>query len=308
VLNERRQNYENRPYGLALFAILSALFPPDHPYHWLTIGAADDIRAMQFEDVQEFFRTYYHPANASLVLAGDIDTERAFELADAYFGDIPAGQKPGRVHADAALEHEHRLMLEDRVELPRIYMAWHSPAMFASGDAEMDLLADLLANGKTSRLYRTLVYERRIAVHVSAYQSSREIGSFFLFAATASPGHSLAEVASMVDRELQAIVDHGPTEDELERSVAQAEAHFVYRLQTVGGFGGKSDQLNAYNVLRRDPGYFSADLDPYRAATRDGIRAAAKQPLAFDRRVLLTVVPRGQQALSIPGAEPVVAS
>jgi zinc protease len=308
VLNERRQNYENRPYGLALVAILSALFPSDHPYHWLTIGAADDIRAMQFEDVQEFFRTYYHPANASLVLAGDIDAERAFELADAYFGDIPAGQKPGRVRADAALNHERRLMLEDRVELPRIYMAWHSPAMFAPGDAEMDLLADLLANGKTSRLYRTLVYERRIAVDVSAYQSSREIGSFFLLAATASPGHSLAEIASIIDKELQAIVDDGPTEDEIERSVAQAEAHFVYRLQTVGGFGGKSDQLNAYNVLRRDPGYFSADLERYRTATRDSIRAAARTHLAFDRRVLLTVVPRGQQALSVPGAEPVVAS
>jgi len=308
VLNERRQNYENRPYGLALIAILAALFPPEHPYHWLTIGAADDIRAMQFEDVQEFFRTYYHPANASVVLAGDIEVARGFDLAEEYFGGIPAGPKPAPVRADAVLGHEHRMTFEDRVELPRIYMAWHSPAMFAAGDAEMDLLADLLATGKTSRLYRSLVYDRRIAVDVSAYQSSREIGSFFLLAVTAAPGHPLSDVLSLIDQTLQAVVDEGPTDAELERSMAQAEAHFVYRLQTVGGFGGKSDQLNAYNVLRRDPGYFAADLGRYRAATGRTVQAAAQAYLRFDRRVLLAVVPRGQQSLSVPGAEPVSVS
>jgi zinc protease len=149
VLNERRQNYENRPYGMALMALSAALFPPDHPYHWLTIGDAEDLRAMEFEDVRSFFRTYYHPANASLALAGDIETERGFELAEAYFGEIPAGAKPSSVHAEASVAREVRLVLEDRVELPRVYMAWHSPAMFAEGDAEADLLADLLANGKT---------------------------------------------------------------------------------------------------------------------------------------------------------------
>jgi len=147
------------------------------------------------------------------------------------------------------------------------------------------------------------VYDRRIAVDVSAYQSSREIGSFFLLAVTAAPGHPLGEVASVIDKELQAVVDEGPTESELERSMAQAEAHFVYRLQTVGGFGGKSDQLNAYNVLRRDPAYFAADLGRYRAATRQTVRAAGKTYLRFDRRVVLGVVPRGQQSLSVPGAE-----
>jgi zinc protease len=308
VLNERRQNYENRPYGLAMMAISEALFPPDHPYHWMTIGAADDIRAMQLDDVQEFFRTYYHPANASLVLAGDIDSERAFELAEHYFGEIPSGTKPPAVTASAELAHEERLLLEDRVELPRLYIAWHSPAMFAAGDAEMDLLADLLANGKTSRLYRTLVYELRKAVDVSAYQSSREAGSFFLIAATAAPGQPLTDIAAIIDRELQQVVDSGPTDDEMERGVAQAEAHFIYRVQTVGGFGGKSDQLNAYNVLRGDPAFFSADLERYRSATRESVRAAAAQHLRFDRRVILAVVPRGQQALALPGSIPVSVS
>jgi zinc protease len=308
VLNERRQNYENRPYGMALMALSSALFPPDHPYNWLTIGAVEDLRAMEFEDVQAFFRTYYHPANASLALAGDIDTERAFELAEQYFGEIPGGQRPPQVQAVASVPREIRLVLEDRVELPRIYMAWHSPAMFADGDAETDLLADLLANGKTSRLYRTLVYDRRLALDVSAYQHSREISSFFLLAATAAPGQSLTEITAIIDERIQRLADEGPVDEEIERGLAQAEAHFMYRLQTVGGFGGKSDQLNAYNVFRGDPDFFSGDLDRYRAASRHSLRAAARNYLAFDRRVLLSIVPRGQAALALPGSEPVAVS
>jgi len=308
VLNERRQNYENRPYGFALMALLAALYPPDHPYHWMTIGAAEDIRQMEFEDVREFFRTYYHPANASLVLAGDIETERAFELAARYFGDLTAGVKPAAVRADAMLTREHRLVLEDRVELPRLYLAWHSPAMFAPGDAEMDLVGDLLGNGKTSRLYKSLVYEQRIAVDVSGYQSSRELGGFFLLVATAAPGRTLVELASEIDRTIQELVDHGPTAAEMERAEAQAEAHFLYRLQTVGGFGGKSDQLNAYNVLRGNPGYFPEDLARYQSATPETVRAAAAAHLRFDRRAVLSIVPRGQQMLALAGSEAVSVS
>jgi zinc protease len=308
VLNERRQNYENRPYGLALMAMTEALFPSDHPYSWMTIGAAEDIQAMRLEDVQAFFRTYYHPANASLAIAGDIDSEQAFDLAGRYFDELPAGQKPAPVRAAVTLAREHRLMLEDRVELPRLYMGWHSPAMFADGDAEMDLLADLLANGKTSRLYRTLVYEQRLAVDVSAFQSSREMGSFFLVVATAAPGRSLTEVVAVIDQELQQVVSGGPSVAEMERAAAQVEAHFMYRLQTVGGFGGKSDQLNAYNVFRGNPGFFADDVARYNAATQDSVRAAAALVLQFDRRVLLSVVPRGHQALALPGSETVSVS
>ena len=303
VLNERRQNYENRPYGMAMIALSAALFPPDHPYHWMTIGAADDIRAMKLEEVQEFFRTYYHPSNASLVVAGDIETVRAFELAEQYFGDLPPGPKPERLHLQAALSREQPLLLEDRVELPRVYMAWHSPAMFAENDAEMDLLADLLANGKTSRLYRVLVYERRIAVDVSAFQGSRELGSFFLIAATAAPGQSLTDIAAAIDGELQRVISDGPTDVEMQRASAQVEAHFLYRLQTVGGFGGKSDQLNAYNVFCGDPGFFSRDVARYREVTAQAVRAAAARYLRFDARVVLSIVPHGQQSLALAGSE-----
>jgi zinc protease len=308
VLNERRQNYENRPYGLALSAIMSALFPPDHPYHWMTIGEVDDLRAMEFEDVQAFFRTYYHPANASLVMAGDIATERAFELADRYFGELPAGAPVPPVRAAVSLAGERRLLLEDRVEMPRIYMAWHSPPMYAPGDAEMDLIGELLTSGKTSRLYRTLVYEKRVALDVSAFQGSRELGSFFLLVVTAAPDRSLTDITAMVDTELAQLADRGPSGSEMERVTAQAEAHFVYRLQTVGGFGGKSDQLNAYNVFRRDPGYFAADLERYRAADAEHIRDAAARVLRPDARVLLSVVPTGQRALALPGSEAVSVS
>ena len=308
VLNERRQNYENRPYGFALMAIVAALFPEQHPYNWPTIGSVDDLRAMRLEDVQAFFRTYYHPSNASLTLAGDIETDRAFDLAERYFGDLPGGPRPEPVRASAELRHEVRLLLEDRVEMPRLYMAWLSPAMYAEGDAEMDLVGDLLANGKTSRLYRTLVYERRVALDVSAYQSSRELGGFFLLVATAAPGQSLAEIETLIGIELQALVESGASESEMERARAQVEAHFIYRLQTVGGFGGKSDQLNAYNVLRADPGFFDKDLARYRDATAETVRETARRILGFDRRVLLSVVPRGQQHLALPGAESVLAS
>jgi zinc protease len=192
--------------------------------------------------------------------------------------------------------------------MPRLYMGWHSPAMYAPGDAEMDLVGELLSSGKTSRLYRTLVYEQRIALDVSAFQSSRELGSFFMLVVTAAPGRSLTDIMAVVDRELQALVDRGPSADEMERITAQAEAHFLYRLQTVGGFGGKSDQLNAYNVFRGDPGYFAEDMARYRAADAGRVRATAGELLRPDRRVLLSVVPRGQMALALPGSVPVAVS
>jgi len=156
VLNERRQNYENRPYGLASMALLAALFPPDHPYHWTTIGEIADLEAVQLHEVHAFFRRYYHPANASLALAGDIDPEAALALARAYFEEIPAGPQVDPVHAPAALDRETRLLLEDRVELPRLYVSWITPAMFADGDAELDLAAVQAARLRRADRHRRL--------------------------------------------------------------------------------------------------------------------------------------------------------
>ncbi len=308
VLNERRQNYENRPYGLAVMASMAALFPPDHPYHWLTIGAVADLGAATLDDVQAFFRRYYHPSNASLTIAGDVEPSAAFALAEQYFGDLPPGPTPARVDATASIDGERRLLLEDRVELPRLYISWHSPAMFAPGDADLDLVADLLGNGKTSRLYRRLVYDRRIATDIGAFQNSREMTSFFQVVVTAAPGRALAEIEAAVSEEIARLADEGPTPAEVARGTAQAEAHFVYRLQTVGGFGGKSDQLNAYNVFLHDPAYFERDLERFRSAGAGSLRTSAQVWLARANRVVLSVVPRGQHHLAVEGSQPVVVS
>jgi zinc protease len=302
VLNERRQNYENRPYGLAGMALSAAMFPPDHPYHWPTIGSADDLRAASLDHVREFFRTYYHPANASLSLAGDVDTGRALELAGKYFGDLAAGPVSPPVTANASLPESASVMFEDRVELPRVYLSWHSPAMFATGDAELDVAADVIAHGKTSRLYKSLVYERRVATDVSAYQHSREMSGTFQIAMTAAAGVTLAELAAAARGAVEQLAIAGVTGPELERAVAQTEAQFIYRLQTIGGFGGKGDQLNAYNTFVDDPGYFDRDRQRYRGVTSQGVAAAVTRWLVDAPSVSLSVVPRGRRELALPGA------
>jgi zinc protease len=308
VLNERRQNYENRPYGLAGMAISAALFPPDHPYHWLTIGSADDLRAASIDEVRQFFATYYHPANASLALAGDVDPERGFELAERYFGEIPGAATPPPVQAIIPPNGSSRLFFEDRVELPRVYLAWHSAAMFGADDAELDLASDVIGHGKTSRLYRSLVYEKQIAADVVAYQHSRELSGVFQIAATAAPGVRLGELEQVILATVHDIAEHGPTAEELDRARAQADAEFVYRIQTIGGFGGKSDQLNAYNVFHGDPGYFAHDRTRYESATTAGVGNAVRRWIGGAPQVTLCVVPRGASDRALDDAIPVSVS
>ncbi len=305
VLNERRQNYENRPYGLASVALAQALFPPTHPYHWITIGQPDDLRAATLDDVRTFFSTYYHPGNASLTLAGDVDTSRAIDLAAQYFSEIPRGPVPPPVVVPEESAAPAALRLEDRVELPRVYLAWHTPAMFADGDAALDLAADLLAHGKTSRLYQHLVYDRRVATDVSAFQHSRELSSLFQVAATAAAGVSLGTLHDAILEAVRTMGAEGPTPEELSRVATQVEAQFVYRLQTVGGFGGKGDQLNAYNIFRHTPGYFAEDLRRYTSVTADDIRREVTRSLSGPPAVTLSVVPQGRADLAVPGAAPV---
>jgi zinc protease len=308
VLNERRQNYENRPYGMASMAIVGALYPPEHPYHWLTIGSPDDLRAASLDDVRAFFSRYYHPANASLALAGDIDPDVVLPLVESYFGGIAPGPTVGPVAHAGETTSEARLVVEDGVELPRLYLNWLSPAIFADGDADLDLVADVLADGKSSRLYKRMVYERRIATDVTAAQQSRELSGFFQVIATAAPGHTLAELEQVMTAELAQVAGSGPTGAELRRSLAQAEAQFIYRVQTVGGFGGKSDQLNQYNVFVGDPGYFGRDLQRYREASAASVAGAARGVLVQAPRVAVSVVPRGRLDLALPDSTKVVCS
>jgi zinc protease len=285
-------------------AMVAALYPPEHPYHWLTIGEAADLRAAELGDVRAFFQTYYRPRNASIALAGDVDSDAAMALIARYFESIEAGDEPPPVEAlpPPVPTEERRLLLEDRVELPRLYLAWHSPGLFAAGDAEMDLVAELLAGSKTSRLYRSLVYDQRIATEIAASQNSREMGGFFQVVATAAPGRTLAELDAAIMREIDAFITDGPTPPEMERCLAQAESHFIYRLQTVGGFGGKSDQLNAYNVFLGNPDYFDTDLERYRQATAAVLQNETAQALRPHQRLTLSVVPRGRGDLALAGS------
>jgi zinc protease len=305
VLNERRESYENRPYGLASFAVLDALYPPGHPYHTPTIGAPEDLRAADVDDARAFFERYYHPRNASLVIAGDISTADALRLARELFGEIPAGPAVGPVSHAPLVPHARRLVLEDQVALPRVYLSWPAAALFGPGDAELDLVADLIGNGRTSRLYRRLVHEERIATELMATQASRELGGYFQVVGTAAPGHRLAEIDEAIRSALMEFRSNGPTDDEVARGRVQAEAAFVHRLQMLGGFSGKADQLNAYNIYCGDPGYFDTDLERYLRADAAGLQAAAVEFLDPDRALALSVVPKGQAALALPGSDPV---
>ncbi len=308
VLNERRQNYENRPYGLAPMALLSALYPADHPYHWTTIGEIADLQAVKLDEVHAFFRRYYHPANASIALAGDIDPEAALALVDQYFGEIDPGERVDRLRLETRLAGQVRSYFEDRVELPRLYMTWHTPAMFAEGDADLDLATDLLANGKASRLYKRLVFDERVATDVSASQNSREMAGYAQVTATAAPGHTLGEIERVILEEIARLAESGPTDEEIDRGRVQAEAQFMFRLQTVGGFGGKSDQLNAYNVFLEDPAYFDRDLARYQVVTHGSLQRTAGRFLDPDRRVTLSIVPQGRAALAAPDSTLAVVS
>src|SRR5262245_56880015 len=279
-------------------AVLSALFPDEHPYHWTTIGEVADLEATELDEVHAFFQRYYHPANASRALAGDFDPDEALALVDRYFGELPPGERVAPVQASASLAEDRRIYFEDRVELPRLYLAWITPAMFAEGDADLDLANDLLANGKTSRLYKRLVFDERIATDVSASQNSREIAGYTQITATAAPGHALGELESVIIDEIRRLAASGPTADEMERGRVQAEAQFIYRLQTIGGFGGKSDQLNAYNVFLDDPSFFDRDLERYRHVTAQSMQLAVRRYFDPGARITLSIVPRGRPQLA----------
>jgi zinc protease len=303
VLNERRQTYDNRPYGLAQFALMRAIFPEPHPYHWPTIGYPADLASATLDDMRAFFTRYYHPGNASLAITGNVEVEAALRIVEDLFGEIPGGARVAPVEAPDASATARRLVMEDRVELPRLYLAWRSPALFAPGDAELDLVADLMANGRTSRLYGRLIHDRRIAAELAAAQSSRELGGTFQIVASAAPGHTLDELNAAILEELARLSDEGPTAAEMERGRVQAEAAFVFRVQSLGGFGGKADQLNAYNVYLHEPDSFERDLERYVSATPDRLRTTAGRWLAPANAVALGVVPQGRRAVGLSEAE-----
>ena len=279
VRNERRQNYELRPYGQARQLLAENLWPEGHPYHHLTIGSHEDLAQASLDDVKGFFRTWYTPNNASLVVAGDFDPAQAKAEIQRQFGGIPRG--PEAVHATtapAALAQDVVVEEYDDVPHQRVWMAWISPALYAPGDAELDLLSSVLTGGKDARLSRALVQEQQVAQDVSAYQASSSLGSMYVIEATAAEGHDTAEVVAAVEAILAKVwADEPPTDDELMGARNNYERGFYQRLTTVSQ---KADQLNGYLSLTNDPGYAQADLQRYLDASSADVVRFGQQVLS----------------------------
>jgi zinc protease len=304
VKNERRQSIEMQPYGGAFVALLANLWDPDFPYHWLPIGSHEDLTAATLEDVREFFRRWYGPNNASLAIAGDFDPREARRLVERWFGSIPASPPPDhRAPKPKPLAQERRVALEDNVELPRLYVAWQTPRVFAEGDAALDLLGSVLSDGKSARLVRRMVMEERIAQDVSAGQSSQDLASMFVVVATPKPGQSVDRLLAEIDEEIEKLKREPPARDELERGVNKVESGAIFSLEPVGGFGGRAASLNRYYFETGDPGYFPADVGRYRKVKPEEVREAAARWLRKDARVVLTVMPR-KVAGSAPARAP----
>ena len=292
VKNERRQSYENRPYGMASLELDKMLWPASHPYSWPTIGHMEDLTAASYEDVVAFFKKYYAPNNASLVIAGDIDYDRTRALVERWFGDIPRGEMVEPIAPPAAvLTSVKRQTLTDQVQLPRLYLGWLTPRVYAPGDAALDLASSVLTGGKNSRLYKRLVYDMQAAQDVSAFQQSGQLGSSFLIVATARPGRSIDEIQKVIDEEIDRLRRDPPDAREIERAVNQIEAGFYRRMERVGGFGGKADQLNAYFAAGGSPDFFAEDLARYTSLSAADVQAAVTRWLPPDRRVELMVQP-----------------
>jgi zinc protease len=292
VKNERRQSYENRPYGAADLLLNEMLYPENHPYHWPVIGYMPDLTAASYEDVVAFFRKYYAPSNASLVVAGDLDPANARRLVEKWFTDVkPGASAEPMTVPGAALNGVQKKTITDRVQLPRITLAWLTPRMFAPGDAALDVVADVLTGGKNSRLYKRLVYDMQIAQSVQAYQGSQALSSHFEIEVTPRPGHTIEEVLKVVDEEIAKLQREPPADRELQRAVNKFEAAFYDRMERVGGFGGKADQLNSYFSSTGDPDWFNEDVSRYRSLSPSDIRAAAATFLPATRRIELVVMP-----------------
>jgi zinc protease len=302
VRNERRQSIENAPYGLAEEEVYHQLFPKGHPYYAAVIGSHADVQAAELDDVRDFFKKYYAPNNATLAVVGDIDIAKTKQLVDKYFGTIPEGPKVEPVNVQTPpITAEKRVTLTDQVELPRTYMAWVTSPYFSPGDAEADIAARLLGGGKASRLYKSLVYDKKIAQDVAAQQQSASLGSVFQITVTAKPGHSTDELEAAVNHELDSLAANGPTEEELAAVKNSIYTGIITSLENVGSFNGVADRLQTYNHFVGTPDYLNKDLARYSAVTTEGIKQFAADQLAKNKRLVMAVVP-GEKVL--PAAPP----
>jgi len=292
VRNERRQSIEGQPYGVVEEGMFHLLFPKGHPYYADVIGSHADVQAAKLEDVKNFFKTYYAPNNASLAIVGDFDKAATKTLVEKYFGPLKRGPAVPAVSVTTPkITAERKATIKDHVQLPRVYMAWITPSYFQPGDADADIAAGILGGGTSSRLYKSLVYEKQIAQDVSASQRSMLLGSVFEVTATARPGHTADEIQKAIDDELTKLQASGPDQKELERAQNTWETRTLSGLEVMGGFGGVADTLNLYNQYLKNPGYLGDDLARHRRVSIESVKQFAHDDLAANERVVVFGVP-----------------
>ena len=288
VLNERRQSYENQPYGQAELLLAEHLWPKDHGYHWSTIGYPADLKASTVPDVAAFFKSYYLPSNATMVIAGDVKPAEVKKLVDKYFSWIPKGSEPARPQykEPAPITKEIVVKTTDDVQVPKVFISWRGPKQFSSEEPALDLAASLLGDGKSSRLYKRLVYDEKIAQDVSAGFEGEQLAGTFQIEVTAKPGVDPQRLIKEVTEEVGKLSSTPPTAIELERAQASHEYQFLAGLeQTLG----RAIALAGYDVQAGDPNYFPKDLARYRAVTAAQIKDAAAKYLRPTARVVLTI-------------------
>ncbi len=300
VKNERRESYDNEPYGHAEEAIRAMRYPAGHPYSWPVIGSMTDLSAASLEDVKQFFRQFYAPNNASLVVAGDVQTAEVRRLVRQYFGDIPRGpDTPRSTAAPTTVARDTAAVLEDKVELPRLYYTWASAPQLSDDDLALDLLASILTGDKNGRLTQALVFGSAIASDVNADEQGMRLSGDFSIEATASPGHALAELQPVIEQQLRAVATTPPTDRELEQAKNTIEASFLRRMERVDS---KADMLNRYYSTVGQADYFGRLLARYRSVTAADIQRVAREYLGRPR-VTLSIVPAGHRDLAAKSVE-----
>ena len=294
VKNERRQSYENQPYGMAADILPPALYPKGHPYSWPVIGSMADLSAASLDDVKGFFRQYYAPNNAAIVVAGAVNADSVRRLVRQYFGSIPRGPAISRPTPPRFTVRDTAIVAEDRVQLPQLYLAWHTVEQKHKDAAPLDILSYLLSGARNSRLTNTLVYQREIASSVSAYSDTKRLDGDYSIVARARPGQGLDSLKVAIERELARLATEGPTARELEQAKNARESSFLNQLEFINE---KADQLNQYAYLKGTPDYFQKELDELRAVTAADIKRVITTYLRGPR-VMLSIVPMGKRELA----------
>jgi len=292
VKNERRQSYDNQPYGRVIEIFSAAMYPKGHPYSWPVIGSMTDLSAASEEDVKAFFRLYYAPNNSTIAIVGDFDPVQAKAWITKYFGDLPQGKTVERPNvAPAKLDGNKRLVYEDRVQVPRLYIQWPSVGAKNDDDTSLSVMSSILTGSRTARLTKALVYDSQLASQVFAFQSgSEDVGQFQLIVVP-RPEHTLTEIEDAVDQVLRKFISEGPTAEEVQRSKAGLELGFLRGLESNLG---KADQLLDGAVFHGDPGFFSIDYQKTLAVSAADVKRVAAQYLSGNR-IVLSVVPKGKK-------------